>query len=674
MRNGENSGWGSRASVGDPSPYAVLTMRQGPKPGQRFIIRKGNITIGRLPANDVSIPDQQVSRHHATITWENEQFFIRDLGSANGTTVNGVLISAPCPLRDGDVIGLGEILLTFQGPGAGIDSESRGASRVPYRTAAPRNDPTWSSRQVRAAQPASTIGMDSTPVGKRRDNGSVGILWPILIGVSLAIFLALIFTVVIVLLVFSQTPSVPELAVQQPLNGSQARVGEPVLILASASDRKGVSRVEVWINGVLSANITSNSPAGQPVLPVQYPWTPTSGGLHNISLKAYNVAGNVSEPANITVGVVDIPRVQPAPSQQPSPTPTAAFLALATPPPTNTPIVLLTPTFTPQSCTNDAAFVADVTVPDNTIFQPGARIDKTWRIRNSGTCPWGPGYRLVFSSGNKMGAPDSQPVVPTAPGGTTDVTVTMYAPRSYGVHTGVWRMVDPSGQPFGGRFTIVIQIPSPDTPTPVATPTFTPLPGPVIVIWADPDRVNAGECTTVRAQVEGVKAAWLDGEPIAGGYREKRVCPCENTRYVLTVDLPGGKREERDTTVQVEGTCIVPKPDLEIREFQVMDREPKAKKGETIQIRIKIKNVGSEPARDFVVAWLPKGEGSETVFTKRVDELAPGESKDWKPFVEYAYPEAGEFESFAKVDYTNELDEANEGNNTRTLTIEVSEP
>ncbi len=100
---------------------------------------------------------------------------------------------------------------------------------------------------------------------------------------------------------------------------------------------------------------------------------------------------------------------------------------------------------------------------------------------------------------------------------------------------------------------------------------------------------------------------------------------------------------------------------------------PKRTKDKTIRIRIKIKNVGSEPARDFVVAWLPRGEGSETVFTKRVDELAPGESKDWKPFVEYAYSDAGTFRSFAKVDYTNEVDEADEGNNTRTLTIEVSD-
>ena len=682
MKNGESGDWGDDTFVGGSSSNSViLTMRQGPKPGQRFTIRKGNITIGRLPANDISIPDQQVSRHHATITWENDQFFIRDLGSANGTTVNGTPISAPCPLRDGDVIGLGDIVLTFQGAGTGIASApARSATQRPaYSRSGGRGEPAWSPRSTRPGPLPGTMEMESTVVGRRRGSGGgSSVIWPILIGVSLAIFLALIFAAAIIVLVLNQTQSVPEVAVQQPLSGTQTKVGDPVLILASASDQKGINRVEIWVNGVLNANITSNNPSGQTVLPVQYSWTPVTGGIHNISLKAYNVSGNVSEPANITVGVADVPQPQPTlqqpqqPSQQTPPSPTVMPLVLATPTLTNVSLVLPTPTTAPQSCANDATFVADVTVPDNTIFQPGGRIDKTWRIRNSGTCPWGAGYRLVFSSGNKMGAPDNQPVVPTAPGGTTDVTVTMYAPSEYGVHTGVWRMVNPNGEAFGGRFTIVIQVPSPFTPTPVATPTFTPLPGPDIKIWADPDHVNAGECTIVRASVEGVKAAWLDESPIAGGYIEKQVCPCEDTRYVLQADVPGGDRVERDVTVRVEGTCVVAKPDLRIRNLDILEGEPVV--GSEIQIRIRIINEGNEIAKDVVISWRPEGEGSGTSIEKTVDELDPGESKDFKPFTTYTYREKGTYDSFAKVDYTNEIDEVNEDNNTRTLEIKVKEP
>jgi pSer/pThr/pTyr-binding forkhead associated (FHA) protein len=113
---GGGAEWGEDTFTSDSPPASItLTMRQGPNPGQRFTVRKENVAVGRLPGNDISIPDSQVSRHHANITWENGQWLIRDLGSANGTAVNGTAIADACPLRDGDVIALGEIVLTFQG-------------------------------------------------------------------------------------------------------------------------------------------------------------------------------------------------------------------------------------------------------------------------------------------------------------------------------------------------------------------------------------------------------------------------------------------------------------------------------------------------------------------------------------------------------------------------------
>jgi hypothetical protein len=442
-----------------------------------------------------------------------------------------------------------------------------------------------------------------------------------------------------------------------------------VLILASATDQKGVTRVEFWVDGTLNTNIPSDTPGGQNVLLVQHPWTPTVSGVHSLSLKAYNASGKSSEPVNITIGVTDVVQeTQPTPELLASPTFTTVPIVQATATPPGIPGAPPTPTI--QTCTNDAAFVADVTVPDHTIFQPGARIDKTWRIRNSGTCPWGTGYRLVFVSGNKMGAPDNQPVVPTAPGGTTDVTVTMYAPSNYGTHTGVWRMVNATGEPFGQQFTIVIEVPSPYTPTPIVTPTFTPLPGPVVSIWTDRDRVNAGECTVIKASVEGVRAAWLDGEGIGGGYREKQVCPCEETRYTVEADSTTGERIVKDLTIHVEGSCVVNKPDLVIRDLQVVDgssTDPKV--GDTVHMRLRIKNQGNVVARDIVTSWEPYGEGSDVVRKFDVDRLEPGEDRDYR--FDFKYDRTGKFDSFAKVDYTNNVDESDEDNNTATLNFKV---
>jgi len=73
------------------------------------------ITIGRDPANDLVLMDEQVSRQHAQIRQETGGAVIYDLNSTNGTFVNGKRITGPCPLRPGDVIAVGDTELVFQG-------------------------------------------------------------------------------------------------------------------------------------------------------------------------------------------------------------------------------------------------------------------------------------------------------------------------------------------------------------------------------------------------------------------------------------------------------------------------------------------------------------------------------------------------------------------------------
>ncbi len=107
-------------------------------------------------------------------------------------------------------------------------------------------------------------------------------------------------------------------------------------------------------------------------------------------------------------------------------------------------------------------------MPDGTVFGPGARIDKVWRLRNSGDCPWMSGYQIAFFSGDQMGAADVQDVPPTAPGATADIAVTMYAPEAPGTYTGHWRIMDASGQIFGPDVYVQIAVTAHGIPT--ATP------------------------------------------------------------------------------------------------------------------------------------------------------------------------------------------------------------
>ena len=100
---------------------------------------------------------------------------------------------------------------------------------------------------------------------------------------------------------------------------------------------------------------------------------------------------------------------------------------------------------------NWAQFIADVTIPDGTNFNPGTAFKKTWRIKNIGTCTWNSSdVSLIFDSGERMGAPASL-ALPTnvGPGQTVDITVDMTAPSNAGHFFGYWKFKSNSGGPFG---------------------------------------------------------------------------------------------------------------------------------------------------------------------------------------------------------------------------------
>jgi hypothetical protein len=134
----------------------------------------------------------------------------------------------------------------------------------------------------------------------------------------------------------------------------------------------------------------------------------------------------------------------------------------------------------PGDCTRDAKFVTDVTIPDGTELSPGAAFVKVWRVRNTGTCAWEAGTRLVFSSGAQMGGPADVPVpAPVAPGSEVDISVNLTAPNSPGSHQGKWQLRDDTGAFFGNPIWVKIVVPSAATHTPSPTVTPTPLPGPM---------------------------------------------------------------------------------------------------------------------------------------------------------------------------------------------------
>ncbi|MDX1613254.1 MAG: FHA domain-containing protein [Candidatus Promineifilaceae bacterium] len=87
---------------------ARLVTRRGPASEQSYPLSEHTIVVGREPINDIAIPDLEISRRHASFTYREGRYLVEDLGSTNGTFVNGRRISEPTPLSDGDVVDLAQ--------------------------------------------------------------------------------------------------------------------------------------------------------------------------------------------------------------------------------------------------------------------------------------------------------------------------------------------------------------------------------------------------------------------------------------------------------------------------------------------------------------------------------------------------------------------------------------
>jgi len=131
---------------------------------------------------------------------------------------------------------------------------------------------------------------------------------------------------------------------------------------------------------------------------------------------------------------------------QQQPTDTQPMLPTITALPTITPQPGA-PTNTPQPC-NKAAAISE-TYPDDTELEKGSDFNKSWRLKNIGTCTWNANYRVVFSSGDKMAGNDAQLLgVNVAPGEMVDIIVNLTVPNSSDTYKGIWKLQDDHGENF----------------------------------------------------------------------------------------------------------------------------------------------------------------------------------------------------------------------------------
>ena len=115
---------------------ARLLIQQGPNQGKEYALTDAQMSIGRSSVNEIVLNDPEISRRHALFSRHGNQYTVQDLGSTNGTFINGQRCNGIVSLKDGDLVEFGDTIRTrflrrasqpdlIYDPGFGIPVEDR---------------------------------------------------------------------------------------------------------------------------------------------------------------------------------------------------------------------------------------------------------------------------------------------------------------------------------------------------------------------------------------------------------------------------------------------------------------------------------------------------------------------------------------------------------------------
>lgn len=155
-----------------------FVMRSGPTPGVTFPLEGDQLTIGRDASNGVAINDAEVSRKHSRLSFQGGKYVVEDLGSTNGTFVNGQRLAGPMVLKPGDVVSLGEqIVLMYDAV-----NNDPGATMAAKRSSARVEPPPVYAQAPAYAAPAAS---PHSPPAKKTN------MTPLMIGGGVLVFICL---------------------------------------------------------------------------------------------------------------------------------------------------------------------------------------------------------------------------------------------------------------------------------------------------------------------------------------------------------------------------------------------------------------------------------------------------------------------------------------------------
>lgn len=120
----------------------------------------------------------------------------------------------------------------------------------------------------------------------------------------------------------------------------------------------------------------------------------------------------------------------------------------------------------PLDCINDAEFIGDLSVPDYSIVERGQVFEKSWEVRNIGSCTWMPDYQLIQAGGNPLSWQTISIPGIVAPGETATISVNLRSPQTSGKYHAWWQLADETSTPFGPFYSVLFEAPKPATDIP----------------------------------------------------------------------------------------------------------------------------------------------------------------------------------------------------------------
>jgi predicted component of type VI protein secretion system len=145
-----------------------FVMRSGPNPGKVYQLEASEIIVGRDSTSGVAINDGEISRKHAKLSLHGAAYVIQDLGSTNGTFVNGQRLTGTQVLNPGDSVSFGENISAVYEAASDPNATMISSAQAP-KTAAPVKKQAAAPAQAYSGQvPAGPLPVASTPAKKKK--------------------------------------------------------------------------------------------------------------------------------------------------------------------------------------------------------------------------------------------------------------------------------------------------------------------------------------------------------------------------------------------------------------------------------------------------------------------------------------------------------------------------